>query len=264
MINTIYIPTYGRQGNQITFDNLPKKWQDKTFLITHPDQEHTGYPEIKCDAQGKGIAEVRKWICQYGEGKRYGMLDDDIEFLYTKRDGEEGPGNSKLSDEKFDDMINTMDSWMDEGYIHTACDVSWNPPTRNIDFRINSRITTNIFYDGTKMPYKELDWALDFVEDYYVNLQLLTMGYQNKVSLMYRVNAAATQTKGGCENFRTLDIHNKHMRDLRQKYPAFVKLKEKVANSGEWKGVVKLGATISWKKAYESSQSTGSLEEFLQ
>ena len=121
MINTIYIPTYGRQGNQVTFDNLPDKWKEKTFLITHPDQDHSGYPEIKCDAQGKGIAEVRKWICQYGEGKRYGMLDDDIEFLYTKRDGEEGPGNSKLSDEKFDDMIhdaliNLRENWEYEMY----------------------------------------------------------------------------------------------------------------------------------------------------
>jgi len=33
-------------------------------------------------------------------------------------------------------------------------------------------------------------------------------------------------------------------------------LREKVAkNSGEWSGKAKLAATISWKKAYQSSQN---------
>lgn len=265
MIDTIYIPTYGRVGNQITFDNLPDKWKEKTVLVVHPEEKHEGYPTLQCDIQGTGIAPVRKWISEHGEGKRYAVLDDDVKFVYTRRENEEGPGNIKLSDTMFDDMINTMNVWMDEGYIHTACDVCWNPPTRHIDFRVNSRITTNIFYDGTKLPVDKIDWlSLPIAEDYYVNLQLLTMGHQNKVSLMYRTDTSATQSKGGCETFRTLDIHNNTMRELQKKFPEYVQLREKITkNSGEWSGKMRLAATISWKKAFESSKNTSSLESFF-
>ena len=35
----------------------------------------------------------------------------------------------------------------------------------------------------------KIDWTgLKIAEDYYVTLQLLTMGYQNKISLKYRVD----------------------------------------------------------------------------
>lgn len=265
MINTIYIPTYGREGNQITFDKLPDKWKEKSFLVVHPEEKHDGYPTLRCDIQGTGIAPVRKWIAEHGHGKRYAVLDDDVEFVYTRRDNEEGPSNKPLTNEQFDDMFNEMDLWMDEGYIHTACDVCWNPPTRNMDSKINSRITTNIFYDGSKLPIEKIDWlSLPIAEDYYVNLQLLTMGYQNKVSLKYRTNPSVTQAKGGCSTFRTLDVHNNTMRELQKKFPEYVQLREKITkNSGEWSGKVRLAATISWKKAFESSKSKSSLEGFF-
>ena len=40
-------------------------------------------------------------------------------------------------------------------------------------------------------------------------------------------------------------------------------IKEKVQNSGLWKGQKRLAAVIQWKKAYESSQ-TSSLEKFME
>ena len=102
----------------------------------------------------------------------------------------------------------------------------------------------------------DIDWlSLPISEDYHVALQLLTMGHQNRVSLKYRINPGTTQAEGGCSTTRTLDIHNKSLEQLREKFPQFVKLREKVAkNSGEWSGKTKLAATISWKRAYESSQ----------
>ena len=232
--------------------------------MASPNENHVGYQTLDCPIQGSGIAPVRKWIAEHGEGKRYAVLDDDIEFVYTCRDNEEGPSNRPMTEEQFDDMFDTMNSWMDEGYIHVACDVCWNPPTRNIDFKINSRITTNIFYDGTKLPIDKIDWtSLDIAEDYFVNLQCLTMGYQNKVSLKYRTNPSATQSKGGCSTFRTLDIHNESMKKLKEKFPEFVELREKITkNSGEWSGKPRLAATISWKKAYQSSQ-INTLEGFM-
>ena len=52
------------------------------------------------------------------------------------------------------------------------------------------------------------------------------------------------------------------MKDLQSKFPNFVALKEKIQKSGPWKNKPKLSATISWKKAYASSQ-VNTLEEFF-
>ena len=62
MIDMIYIPTYKRVGLQKTFDSLPNRWKEKTYLVVSPDEIHSGYQTISCFIQGKGIAPVRKWI----------------------------------------------------------------------------------------------------------------------------------------------------------------------------------------------------------
>ena len=123
MIDIIYIPTFNRVGKQKTYDSLPDKWKEKTYLVVSPDEIHSGYQTISCPIQGKGIAPVRKWIAEHGEGKRYSVLDDDIEFVYTRRENEDGPSNNPLTDQQFCDMFDTMNNWIDEGYIHVACDV---------------------------------------------------------------------------------------------------------------------------------------------
>ena len=256
MISRLYIPTYGRVNQQVAFDSLPSKWQSKAVLVVHPNEAHEGYPTLKCPIQGAGIAPVREWIAQHGQGTRYGVIDDDIEFVYTRRDNEEGPSNTKLTGPQFDDMIVEFNSWMDSGYIHCGADASWNPPTRDKDNKDNGRVCGNVFYDGTKLPVNDIDWVgLPIAEDYYVTLQLLTMGFPNKISYRNRVNPNETQAKGGCSTFRTLNLHNESMEELQRKYPQFIKLRKKIAkNSGEWSNQVKLSATISWKKAYASSQ----------
>ena len=264
MIDKLYIPSYNRVGSQIAFDSLPVKWQNKTVLVVHPKEIHDGYPTLSCPVQGTGIAPVRQWISRYAQGTRYGVIDDDIIFKYTRRENEEGPSNRDLTNNEFDIMMNLLNSWMDDGFVHVSCDAAWNPPTRNKDFRTNARPCGNVFYDGTKLPIDEIDWTgLEIAEDYYVTLQLLTMGYQNRVSLKYRVDPNVTQSKGGCSSFRTLDLHNKCMKELQRKFPQFVELREKVTkNSGEWSGQPRLAATISWKKAYQSSQ-INTLEGFM-
>ena len=67
---------------------------------------------------------------------------------------------------------------------------------------------------------------------------------------------------GGCSSQRTIKLHNESFIKLQEKFPKFVTLKEKVQNSGLWKGQKRLAAVIQWKKAYESSQIT-TLEEFM-
>ena len=44
MIEKLFIPTLGRVNNQKTYNNLPEKWQKKTYLVVQ-DQEYDEYEE---------------------------------------------------------------------------------------------------------------------------------------------------------------------------------------------------------------------------
>lgn len=212
-----------------------------------------------------GLSPTREWIARHAGNIKYAVLDDDIaEFVYTARPSERSnyrlvnspfgmttmePGFENV----FDEMMDTIDKWLDE-YVQCGLEVTWNPPFED-DYKDCWRQTTNHFYNGATFPTDEIDFtSLTCAQDYFILLQCLTKGYPNRVSLRYRVRPALTQAAGGCQEYRTLDVHNDSMRKLQQFFPEFVTLKEKVAKGGEWGGKTKLAATIQWKKAYKSSQ----------
>ena len=116
---------------------------------------------------------------------------------------------------------------------------------------------TNKFYNGLVLAehWNDIDWTgCCGAEDFYVNLQLLTRGFENRVWFKYVVSPADTNAPGGCSTYRDIKYHNTAMEELKNKYNDYVLLREKVQQTGPWKGQVKLAATISWKKAYESSK----------
>ena len=265
-INRIYIPTYGRVGKQKTYDNLPDKWKEKTYLVVSPDEIHSGYQTISCPIQGQGIAPVREWIVKQSQEEKICMFDDDLEFVYTRKKDEKGPTNKPLTEIQFDDMFDQMDRWLDD-HVFCGLDATWSHPrfgkTVPVDGKFCGRVCGNIFYNIKTLPINELNWTdLEVSEDYNITLQLLTKGFPNKISTGYRVNPVGNFSLGGCSSQRTIKLHNESFIKLQEKFPKFVTLKEKVQNSGLWKGQKRLAAVIQWKKAYESSQ-INTLEEFM-
>lgn len=273
MIEKIYIPTYGRIDKQKTFDNLPENWKERAVLVAAASEEaelKKNYPVIVAPCQGPapegadpleyGLSPTRKWIAYEAGDIKHAVFDDDMEdFLYTLRpsDKKEGePPNIKINkdQDKFDEMMADMDRVLDE-VVTAGLEVTWNPPMEN-DVNFCWRQTTNHFYNGKTFPKDKIDFtSLKCTQDYFILLQLLTMGYQNAVHMRWRVRPSGTQAKGGCAVYRTIEVHNKSMRDLQERFPKFVSLRETTQNSGSWKGMTKLAAMIQWKKAYKSSQA---------
>ena len=279
MIDTIYIPTYGRVDKQLTYLNLPEHWKKRALLVIHASEKEAfdklGYPNIVCPNQGPppdmsqahlhGIAPTRQWIAERSTDIKYAVLDDDIrEFVFTARPSERNNYrlvNTPISqltlepgfEDYFDEMMDMLDKWLDE-FVTVGLEVTWNPPFED-DYKDCWRQTTNHFYNGRTLPLEHIDFpAFTCAQDYSTLLELLVNGYPNRASLRYRVRPELTQAKGGCESYRTLETHNNAMIKLQKTYPEFVTLKEKVAKGGKWGGMVKLAATIQWKKAYKSSQ----------
>lgn len=259
------IPTLGRCDNQITLSSIPSKYHPQTTLVV---QEHEydymkqKYPTAnvwKLPSGTKGIAMTRKHISQQWKGKRVFIMDDDLKFVSINSELKGRP----MTDVEFDKMVENIERFMDEGYVHGGLSTH-NTPPQDKEFSFNTRTYTNVFYSEKFNP-DVIDWGEQYVmmpEDFYVTLQLLTTGHQNVVFNWSRVNPSPTNAKGGCETYRTLENHNRGQEILAEKFPDFVEVYQKEQTSGPWKGLQKNALKIKWKQAYESSQRN-SLSEFF-
>ena len=258
----IIIPTLGRCDSQITLNNIPQKFHSIVTLVV---QEHE-YQYMKdkyttCNVWQlppgtKGIAKTRKEIAYHWKGKAIYVMDDDLKFVTIN---EELKGR-QMTDNEFEQMLINVRQFMDDGYVHGSMSTHTTPPQEN-PYSFNTRIWTNVFYSEAFKP-EEIDFGEEYLlmpEDFYVTLQLLTNGYQNVIFNHARVNPSATNAKGGCETYRTIENHNRGQEILAEKFPDFVEVYEKEQTTGPWKGMKKKALKVKWKQAYESSKSKGSI-----
>jgi hypothetical protein len=254
----IIIPTLGRCDNQITLESIPDSYKKQVTLVVQ-EQEYDYMKEKygdtcsvwKLPAGTKGIAWTRKHISEHWKGKKVFIMDDDLKFVKLDADLKGKPP----TDEQFAEMIDQVERFMNDGYVHGSLGTHNTPPSPK-PYSFNSRMYTNVFYSHEFDP-SEIDWGTDYElmpEDFYVNLQLLTTGFKNVVFNHFRVNPSATNAKGGCETFRTIENHNRGQEILGEKFPQFVEVYEKEQTSGPWAGKKKKALKIKWKKAYESSK----------
>ena len=180
----IIIPTLGRIKTQLTFGNLPARWKEKVQFIV---QEHE-YAAF-CDAHGarhvhslpssiRTIAATREWIHNNFKHDKYFVFDDDLSFV-VKEPNESGSPKWKsreFTTDDFDDMFSEIEEWMDNGIHHGALGTTWVIPSLNVfPYAENSKIMTNVFYNGPKIP-DNIKWdRVQYAEDFDVNLQLLTL-----------------------------------------------------------------------------------------
>ncbi len=267
----IVIPTFKRLNSQITLSNIPESLLENVTLVVQPQEEVEAkkihHKIFVVSGDDIGFANtIRDITYEFAVNRKcnFWIMDDDLCFMENIPVGEKLKKES-LTDQSFYDMITETEKWLSEGLVHGAMGTTWNNPLGKYPFIENSRIMTNKFYNGDELSkiWNEIDWTeCCGAEDFYVNLQLLTKGKPNKVWYKYVAAPSDTNTEGGCSEYRDVEYHNRSMKDLQSKFPNFVVLKEKIQKSGPWKNKPKLSATISWKKAYASSQISN-IESFF-
>lgn len=261
----IIIPTLGRCDNQITLNSIPQKYHNiVTLVVQEHEYEYMKNKYTTCNvwqlpSGTKGIAITRKHIGRNWKGKRIFVMDDDLKFIKINSELK----GVAMEESEFTSMLIEIENYMDNGYIHGGLSTHNTPPNEK-PYSFNTRVYTNVFYSENFDP-DSVDWGEEYLlmpEDFYLTLQLLTTGFQNVVFNHYRVNPSATNSKGGCETYRTIENHNRGQEILAEKFPDFVEVYDKEQTSGPWKGLAKKALKIKWKQAYESSQRN-TLEEFF-
>jgi len=272
MIDKIYIPTLGRVGNQQTFDNLPSFVQDITTLVIQPQEfhSHSGYPLLVLPEDNFGITRTRKWIYDYAGEERWGTLDDDLLFKKRVKNWKfpEAPNEEGIiGDGDWKIILDGISEWFDNGFTFAGFRRGVLPPLEEKEYNDCTESICAVFFNGSKIPKSDdLVWNYGLLsEDVHLNLQLLLLGYKNRVWDKYcYVNKWAqpggvgfVEPDGSAQ--RSIASLNQSHEKLVELYPEYITWRKEVddshtlLNSGSQYDGVKL-IKINWDKAYSDSQ----------
>lgn len=256
----IYIPTLKRLGKQTTWDNLPAPAREHALLVCPPEEvaghKAEGRNAVACPA--KGIAPTRDWIINHAAKREYAamvMFDDDLTFQRRRASG------------KIDNCCDaeTLEAlkWMEEtivkgGYVHCGLSTRFLGFASKGDYAEPSRMMHALSYNPGFIKENKLSFALGdpqtyAIDDMFMTLQLLTLGYPNRVSLLHRISTNGSNKSGGASTWRTGAQQSENAERLAAAFPMFVKVRSKKA----WAGMEVADmhdVTVQWVKALKHGQ----------
>jgi len=257
----IWIPSRDRADKQIAYNNLPDSLKPYTYIAC-PEAQVDAYREHNPTAnlfpvpgEHERIAKKRQYLLEHSTDNNIIYLDDDVGFN-ARREGTAHQLFMATDEEKTAAFL-LLNSWLDEGIVHCSlssregnnwCKLDWTEAHRCVRALAYRRDV--LMKEGVRFDRNEL------MEDYDVCLQLLELGYPNRVSYRYCSGQPTSNTAGGCSTYRTKELQEQCSNRLAELHPKFVRVCEK-KTKGAWKNEfdgVRIDVRVAWKKAYTSSK----------
>lgn len=239
----LMIMTRGREGRQHTWNNLPPSLQARTVLFAPPSEKHQG--TVLPEPHPMDCSEKIQWMIDNHTGK-FVMLDDDLRFCARV-------GDKLLSatPQQIEDGFARMERLLDEHAL-----VGLHPrahgQTCTSDIEYNGRITHLYGMNLDMIGEIKVDY-FPILADMFLNLTLLTKGYKTAVicDLLFDW-VGGSNAPGGCSIHRTWEQQKEAVLGLKEAFPDFVTVKQKVTKNGWWgPDKPRFDFIIKWKKAYE-------------
>lgn len=256
----VAIPSLSRWNRLLTYKWIPKQYLKNTVVFVpenqaaeyrahNPDKVIVGHPMV-------GIAPTRDWIVQYARKKgerKVLMLDDDLRFFY--RIYPEGKSHDYLRAPP-DEMLKAFRIIEKLLNKHPHAGIVMKQGSNNLDPRaetlLNTRILRTLAYDTDVLVRENIKFSdVELMEDFHVSLSLLERGYSNAVDITHAQDQAGSNQKGGCAEFRTMEMHERAAHRLKELHPDFVQVIQRTTK-GAWGGGTRTDVRIAWKKAYEA------------
>lgn len=253
----IYIPTYRRVYKQTTLNRLPEDIQKKVFLVVPPDEvEQHKANKVKATvlaAKVKGIGEKRNWIMAHAKKngfKRIVMLDDDL-TLQKRRDDMK---ITNLEGKEFHEAFKWMDDTLKK-YAHATFGMRFLGYADTAEVKEGARAVYVLGYNVKQFFEAKADFTKGLpnppnMEDFHVTLHLLTRGYPNLLSLVYRCSPYGSNLAGGCSVDRNAEDLARSAKRLTELYPGLVKLRAKKG----WYDEEHTDVTVQWQKALKEAR----------
>ena len=224
-----------------------ERWEIKSFL-TPPDEFTVN------------LSRKRVWIGQHAAEMGYWgffTLDDDVRLYRRIRPETWHLRNSYSGDPMVDEMFQEMETVLKthpavgiaarEGYNTLVETID---PTLSIPYIENTRLTRVYAFRTVEYNAVDYDPGLVCYQDYDILLRLLEHGYPNAMLLNYANGHGSTGNKGGCADYRTVEVHAAAAQLLIKRHPSVVKLRTKRNVSGPAEMQSRYEVTIAWKKAF--------------
>lgn len=249
----IYIPTLGRVNFQRTYGYIPKNWVKRTTLVCPVDEveyhKDLGRNAIGCPLHG--IHNVRQFIVDNSPDEHVLMIDDDHHFYIRKSPAAWNMCYMKQDD--VDGLLCSIQTYMEMGEVFVG--VSSRQGNNNMFpdlIRRNMRNCNMYAVNTTILKNNSIRFdAQPLMEDFYVQLRLLTRGYSTLTITDRAWGQVASNMNGGCSSYRNKELQEKAAMMLYEAFPDYVKLVTKKNVSG-WEGMEgRTDVIIQWKKAYE-------------
>jgi len=262
----IWIPTYKRVEKQTTFNNIPDELKPVTKLIV----DHCEYDEyankygmenvIACSPDIKGLSAKRQWMLENTNEPFIFMIDDDITFG-VRREGK----LPKCTGEDFIALYNLLESWLKEGFIHVGISMRAFNHLEESDYTEIGRMCTTYAYNAREVLKAGCRFdRLPLMQDFDMTLQLLELGHKNRITYEFCYGQGASGSKGGCSEYRTLELMEITSRKMATFHPGLVHVVQKKSEK-EWEGVgnVRWDCNIEWKKAFGRKKHGSGILNFM-
>jgi len=184
------------------------------------------------------------------------MLDDDITLFYRDKNlASKYCSNYEKFMEK--DSLNKLllESILlcNEQYPIGGVALKFGSFTKSFMFEKNSFVMQYICIYIPTLQKENLDFRglkTQFMSDRYINIALLSKGYNTLINCRYAVDDGGIGRKGGCQDFekeRIEFLHNEAAKKLQQAFPNYVSLVKKNTAINYWKKP-RLDNTVHWKR----------------
>lgn len=259
MYECIYVPSRGRAQKLTTPYVLPFALEHRIVVVVRYDELHEYANAAKEDRQFEflalpknfkgGLSETRQWILEQSNDRYLIMLDDDITGINIKKDLSAYGTIVKSDPNEFIKCFAQLRRWMDDGFAHVSfADRFIAARPSKLPYYENGRIAQTLFYNRDVLVKHRIRFdRVALMQDLDVNLQLLGLGYRNRVSVKYSFNSRWYGQPGGCSAYRTSELHDKVARKMEKLHPGITKLIPKPKGGG-------MTMRTSWTKAFGYQQ----------
>lgn len=249
----IFIPSRARASRQKTWHDLPSALQDITKIVVYENEERAyrdaGYDSLWVIPQMPSIGPKRQYIMDNAKDDHIVMMDDDIGFLRRKS----GESWQLRSTDREGGELSELFKHMDDLLTHYAhVGVSMREGNNRLPTpMVNNQRYCRVLAYNRKIVGNCSFTRVPVMEDFDVNLQLLTQGWPSAIVTDWAQGQGTTNDPGGCSEFRTHQIHESGVMKMAELWPNFVRIREKHNKSGGDFGHRK-ELTVYWKRAFES------------
>lgn len=256
----IYIPTMGRIDKQKTVERLGAETNRKfqVTLVTPPGEvkqlraavDGLGVEVKPCHAHG--ISDTRQWILDHARKNGGGvvlMLDDDLPTWRQRTGTYNDKGEVKYVKATTDDIFVGLSDFSElmKDYAHGSIGHALFCQTQP-EVKYNSRMLRALAYNVDMIP-KDVRFRLKVMEDFDMELQLLTRGFASVTYNGVVQDQHQNNSEGGCSSYRTNEVQAGAAYTLKELWPDFVTVVTR-APKREWIGMPeRTDVRVNWNKA---------------